>query len=136
MATETMTPAFELAALRKAREPQAVVVDARRWAQNVGLTATDSGADHAFSSENLVRRDFQVAPTTSNFQHLSSRFTTERHVLVGAGTDRPDYLPQLHWEYVSLADAASAAGWKLDNKETTSQKQVTSWLARALRSIG
>ena len=136
MTTDTMTLAFELAALRQVREPQTVVVDARRWAQNVGLVSTDSCAAHVFSAEHLIRRDFQVAPTTSDFQQLSSQFTTERHVLVGAAPDRPDYLPQHHWEYVALANAASAASWELDNEETTSRKQVTSWLARVFRSQG
>ena len=136
MTTDTITLAFELAALRQVREPQAVVVDARRWAQNVGLVSTDSCAAYVFSAEHLIRRDFQVAPTTSDFQHLFSRFTTERHVLVGAAPDRPDYLPQHHWEYVALANAASAASWELDNEETTSRKQVTSWLARVFRSLG
>ena len=136
MTTDTMTLAFELAALRQARDPQAVVVDARRWAQNVGLVSTDSCAAHAFSAKHLIRRDFQVAPTTSNFQHLSSRVTTERHVLVGEAPDCPDYLPQQHWEYIALAEAASAASWELDNEETTSRKQVTSWLARVFRSNG
>ncbi|WP_323174445.1 hypothetical protein [Natrialba sp. PRR66] len=135
MSSETMTLAFELAALQQAHEPQAVVVDTRRWAQNVGLTTEDSGAAHAFSSENLVRRDFQVTPTTSNFQHLHNRFTTERHVLVGEAPDRPDYLPQ-YWEYFALEDAASAAGWDLKNTEITPRKQLTSWLARVLRSRG
>ena len=131
-----MTLAFELAAIQQAREPQAVVVEARRWAQNVGLITADAGAAHAFSSENLVRRDFQVTPTTSNFQHLRSRFTTERHVLIGEALDRPDYLPQHHWEYFVLADAASAAGWDLENTETSPRKQLSSWLALAFRSYG
>ncbi|WP_142860845.1 DUF7124 domain-containing protein [Salinigranum halophilum] len=134
MTTDTMTLAFELAALRQIREPQAVIVDARRWAQNVGLVSTDSCAAHVFSAEHLIRRDFQIAPTASNFQHLSSRITTERHVLVGESPDRPDYLPQHHWEYFALADAASAADWELDNNEAKPRKQLTSWLARVFRS--
>jgi hypothetical protein len=136
MATDSIALAFELAALRQVREPQAVIVDARRWAQNVGLVSTDSCAAHAFSAEHLIRRDFQVAPTTSNFQQLSGRSTTERHVLVGEAPDRPDYLPRKHWEYFALGDAASAASWELDNEETTSRKQVTTWLARVFRSEG
>ena len=135
MTTDIMTLAIELAALRQAREPQAVVVDARRWAQNVGITSADSGTAHAFSAKHLIRRDFQVAPTTSNFQHLSSQFTTERHVLIGEAPDRPDFLPQHHWEYFALVDAASAAGRELDDKETTSRKQVVSLLARVFRIL-
>ena len=136
MTTDTITFAFELAALRQIREPQAVVIDARRWAQNVGITSADSGTAHAFSAEHLIRRDFHVAPTTSNFQHLFSRFTTERHVLVGRDPDRPDYLPQHHWEYFPLVDAASAAGWELDDKETTCFREVVSLLARLFRKLG
>jgi hypothetical protein len=135
MTTDTITLAFELSALRQGREPQAVVVDARRWAQNVGLASTDSDTAHAFSTEHLIRRDCQVAPTTSNFQRLSSRFTTERHVLVGEGPDRPEFLAQ-HWEYFPLADAASAASWELDTEATTSRKPVPSWLARVFKSKG
>jgi len=136
MTTGTMTLAFELSALEQVREPQAVVVDARRWTQNVGLVSIDSCAAHAFSAKHLIRRDFQVAPTTSNFQHLSSRVTTERHVLVGEAPDRPEYLPQQHWEYFALADAANAAGWELHNKERTAWKQMTSWLARLFKRYG
>jgi hypothetical protein len=136
MTTETMTLAFEVAALQQVREPQAVVVDTRRWAQNVGLVSTEPDAAHAFSAEHVIRRDFLVRPTASNFQHLSGRFTTERHVLVGETPDRPDDLPQHHWEYFALADAASAASWELDGEEPTSQKQVASWLARVFGSRG
>ena len=110
MPSETMTLAFELAAIQQARGPQAVIVETRRRAQNVSLITEDAGAAHAFSSENLVRRDFQVMPTTSNIRHLRNQFTKERHVLIGEALDRPDYLPQHHWEYFVLADAASAAG--------------------------
>ncbi|WP_449289188.1 DUF7124 domain-containing protein [Natrinema gari] len=92
MTGESMTLAFELAALQQAREPQAVVVDARRWAQNVGLTAAESGAAHAFSSTNLVRLAFRVAPTSPNFTRLHNRFTTERHVLVSEAPD-PSRVP-------------------------------------------
>jgi hypothetical protein len=134
MPSETMTLAFELAAIQQTREPQAVIVEARRWAQSVGLITADAGAAHTFSSENLVRRDFQVMPTTSNVQHLRNQFTTERHVLIGEALDRPDYLPQHHWEYFVLADAASAAGWELENTETSPRKQFSSWLARVFRS--
>jgi hypothetical protein len=136
MTTETMTLAFELAALQQVREPRAVVVDARRWARNVGLVSTDFDATHAFSAKHLVRRDFQIAPTTSNLQNFSSRSTTERHVLVAEAPDRPAYLPQHYWEYFTLADAASAAGWELDDKETTPRGRLTSWLARVLGSVG
>ncbi|POG54214.1 hypothetical protein AUR65_016280 [Haloferax marisrubri] len=133
MTGETMTLAFELAALRQTREPQAVVVDARRWAQNVGLISTDFGAAHAFSAKYLVRRDFQVMPTASDLRHLGSQYDTERHVLIGTTSNRPEYLPPQHWEYLSLADAATAAGWSLENPETTLREQWTARLYRVLR---
>jgi hypothetical protein len=127
-----MTLAFELAALQQVREPQAVVVDARRWAQNVGLVSTDSDTAHAFSAEHLIRRDFQVRPTPSNFQRLGSQFRTERHVLVGAVSNRPDYLLRPQWEYRSLGDAADAAGWELETRDAPPWTRWTAWLNRIL----
>ncbi|WP_240479584.1 DUF7124 domain-containing protein [Haloprofundus marisrubri] len=129
-----MTLAFELASLQQIREPQAVVVDARRWAQNVGLVSTDSDAAHAFSAEHLIRRDFQVRPTSSNFQRLCSQFNTERHVLVGAVSNHPGYLPQPRWEYLSLGDAADAAGWELETPDTPPRTRWTARLNRILRT--
>ena len=134
MTSETMTLAFELATLQQTRDPQAVVVDARRWAQSVGLVSTDSDAAHAFSAEHLIRRDFQVRPTVSDLRRLRSQFGTERHVLIGVTSNEPGYLPQHQWEYLRLADAADAADWDLETPETTPQTQSAPWLSRILRT--
>jgi len=133
MTGATMTLAFELAALRQAREPQAVVVDARRWAQHVGLTTTDHDAAGALSAEHLVRRAFQVRPTVENFRGLCSRFPTQRHVLIGDGPDRPDSLPDDQWEYLGLDDAAGAAGWEVWDDEPRSRDP---WASRLVRALG
>ncbi|AKU09677.1 DUF7124 domain-containing protein [Haloferax gibbonsii] len=133
MADEHMTLAFELAALRRTRDPQAVVADARRWAQYVGLLSTNLEAAHAFSATHLVRRDFQLRPTTSSFRELSSRVETERHVLVGTASNRPAYLPSQHWEYLSLEAAATAAGWELEPPKTTRRERWSAWLSGLLR---
>jgi hypothetical protein len=134
MSSETMTLAFELAALQRTREPQAVVVDARRWAQHVGLLSTDPDAADAFSAEHLVRRDFQGRPTVSTLRRLSSQFETERHVLVGDAPERPESLPQDGWEYLGLEDAATAAGWDLEAPETTSRTRWSRWSDRVSRT--
>ena len=134
MTTDTMTLAFELAALRQVREPQAVVVDARRWAQHVGLLSTDVDAAHAFSAEHLIRRDFHVRPTSSNFQRLCSQFTTERHVLVGVVSNRPDSLSRSQWAYLTIRDAADAAGWALEPPDTPPRRRWTALLNRVLRT--
>ncbi|EMA42242.1 DUF7124 domain-containing protein [Halococcus hamelinensis] len=128
-----MTLAFELAALRQARDPQAVVVDARRWARNVGLLSADPAAADAFCAEHLVRRDFRARPTAWDLQDLSTQFETERYVLIGTTPDRPAYLLRQRWEYLRLADAASAAGWNLGNSETRSGRWLTAWLNQVLR---
>lgn len=134
MPSETMTLAFELAALQRVRDPQAVVVDARRWAQNVGLLSTDSDDADAFSAEHLVRRDFQMRPTLSNLFYLRSRFETERYVLVGDAAEEPDYLPQHRWEYLRLGDAATAADWELEDSNTSPWKRWTGWSSRIFRT--
>ncbi|ELZ59610.1 MULTISPECIES: hypothetical protein [unclassified Haloferax] len=133
MADEHMTLAFELAALRRARDPQAVVTDARRWAQYVGLLSTNPEAAHAFSATHLVRRDFQLRPTASSFRELSSRVETERYVLVGTASNRPAYLPSQRWEYLRLEAAATAAGWELENPNTTRRERWSAWLSGLLR---
>ena len=130
MSSDTMTLAFELAALQRTREPQAVVVDARRWAQHVGLLSADPDAADAFSAEHLVRRDFQARLTVLSLRHLSSRFETERHVLVGDASEQPEFLPQDGWEYLGLEDAATAAGWDLVDSETTSRTRWSRWSDR------
>ena len=134
MTSETMTLAFELAALQRTREPQAVVVDARRWAQHVGLLSADPDAADVFSAEHLVRRDFQARLTVLSLRHLSSRFETERHVLIGDASEQPESLPQDGWEYLGLEDAATAAGWDLVDSETTSRTRWSRWSDRVSRT--
>jgi hypothetical protein len=134
MSSDTMTLAFELAALQRTREPQAVVVDARRWAQHVGLLSADPDAADAFSAEHLVRRDFQARSTVLSLRHLSSRFETERHVLVGDASEQPEFLPQDGWEYLGLEDAATAAGWDLEDPETKSRTRWSRWSDRVSRT--
>jgi len=124
MTGETMTLAFELAALWRAHDPQSVVVDARRWAGDVGLVTTDSKSARAFSAENLVRRDFQVRPTVTDLQRLHNRVDSERYVLIGDAPDRPEYVPPDRWEYLSLEQAAGAAGWNIENTATRSRRSL------------
>lgn len=120
-----MTLAFELAALRRANDPQSVVVDARRWAGDVGLVTTDSRSARAFGAEHLVRRDFQVRPTVRDLRRLGSRVDSERYVLVGDAPDRPGYVPPNRWEYLRLEEAADAAGWSIENTETRSRRSLS-----------
>ncbi|RJT07839.1 hypothetical protein [Halococcus sp. IIIV-5B] len=132
MADNSMTLAFELAALRRTRDPQAVVVDARRWARTVGLLSADPVAAHGFCAEHLVRRDFRARPTAWDLRDLSTQFETERYVLVGTTPDRPMYLPRQRWEYLPLVDAATAAGWDIEQPERGRASRLTAWLNRAL----
>jgi hypothetical protein len=73
-----------------------------------------------------------VRPTPSNFQRLCSQFQTERHVLVGAVPNRPDYLPRPQWEYRRLGDAADAAGWELEPSGTPPWTRWSAWLNHIL----
>ena len=119
MAGETVTLVFELDALKRVRDPQAVVVDARRWAQNVCLATSDPTVAKTFSTTNLLRWECQVAPTASALQQLPQRFQTDRYVLVGEASGRPDYLPTDQWEYRNLVVAAEAANWELETQKRT-----------------
>jgi len=136
MTGETMTLAFELAALRRAHDPQSVVVDARRWAGDVGLVTTDRRSARAFSAENLVRRDFQVKPIIPDLQRLHNRVDSGRYVLIGDAPDRPEYVPPKRWEYLSLERAAGAAGWSIENTERGSRRSLAATAIQRLLKRG
>ncbi|WP_277543364.1 DUF7124 domain-containing protein [Haloarcula laminariae] len=129
-----MTLVFELDALKRVMEPQAVVVDARRWAQHVCLATTDPESAQTFSTVNLLRWECQVEPAVSTFQQLSQRFQTDRYVLVGVSSGRPDYLPADQWDYRNLTVAAEAANWEIETQKTPLQQRCADRLA-ALRRL-
>jgi len=117
MAGETVTLVFELDALKRVRDPQAVVVDARRWAQNVCLATSDPTVAKTFSTTNLLRWECQVEPIASTFQQSPSGSRRIDTSWSGASSGRPDYLPADQWDYRNLAVAAKVANWEIETQQ-------------------
>lgn len=132
MVGETMTLVFQFDAIRRIRDPQAAIIDARRWVESIGVVSANLDTTRAWSSETTVRWNFRSQPMPSNFQHLSRQFQTERNVLIGTTTIRPRYLPESDWEYLCLTDAADAAGWAIEPSKTNAH---SGWLDRLVREL-
>lgn len=116
--SDTLTLVFELDALQRLADPEAVLADADAWTAAVGIASeeTPEGAA-AFSRRVEARPDF-VASVTGESDGLAvvkRQYPTARHVFVGATDANADRrsVKSLGWEYVALEDAAAKAGWEL-----------------------
>lgn len=129
----SLTLAFELAALRRLSDPEAAVASAREWSANVGVvTDRPPHVLTKFTRDNYIRNDFEPAtePAAETLQHLLAHFDTDRFVFVAATADgAPD-----GWEYQSLREAASEAGWEItpdpDAESEASRRERSSGRAR------
>ena len=113
----SLTLAFDVAALRRLRDPGEVVADARTWADHVGVVTTDAlPALTKFTRDNGLDPDFTSGPTGVDAETLSDAMAaheTDRYVYVGTTDDHRELATAAGWEYRSVEDAASAAEWRL-----------------------
>ena len=64
---------------------------------------------------------------------VPQRFQTDRYVLVGASSGRPDYLPADQWDYRNLAVAAKVANWEIETQQPPLLQQWVERLASLRR---
>lgn len=116
----TMTLAFELSALRALADPGAVFTDARQWSAYVGVVSDEpTYVVTNFTRKRRIRQDFFSGPKGKgeSLASVKRQFDTDRHVFIGT-TDADADLADTHgWEYLSVEDAAEAAGWALAPEE-------------------
>lgn len=126
MATEghdTVTLAFELAALRRFADPAGVLADAHHWTTSIGVASDEStpvvrkfGREHGyrfdfFSGSRSERESLQVI--IDQPEHDADRF-----VLVAEGEALREYAEGIGWEFLTVEEAAETAGWPLHTGET------------------
>lgn len=123
-----MTLAFELDALQVLAEPTEVFSDARRWTEYVGvISEKPTYVVTNFTRKNRIRQDFFSGPRGrhESLENVKRQFDTERHVFIGTDDEDRDLAEAVEWEYLSVEDAADAAGWTLseadDAPETTAE---------------
>lgn len=118
--TDDMTMALTLAAVRQLANPGAAVCDATDWADWIGLVGNVSVEQlDRHCDEFSIDPDFINATGTDPAERLSgiergSMFHAQRLVVVGT-RDEQSLATDVGWEFVSITEAASKAGWDLEN---------------------
>lgn len=111
-----MTLAFELGALKELADPNAVVDDARRWTEYIGVVSEKpTYVVTNFTRKHRIRQDFFSGPrgVAESLGNVKSQFDTDRHVFVGTTEEAADIAEEVGWEFLPLGEAAEAAGWEL-----------------------
>ena len=113
-----MTLAFELKALKRLANPEAVFSDARSWSEYVGvISEKPTYVVTNFTRKNRIRQDFFSGPRgrEESLENVRAQFQTDRHVFIGVDDEDAALADDLEWEYLPLEQAAEAAGWTLDD---------------------
>ena len=122
-----MTLAFELAALKRLADPEAVFADARTWSEYVGVVSDKpTYVVTNFTRKNRIRQDFFSGPRgkEESLDNVKRQFDTDRHVFVGVPDgDDPAVAESVDWEFLPIEQAAEAAEWELGDPESTRRKR-------------
>lgn len=113
---DSMTLAFDLAALEELADPEAVFQDARTWSEYVGIVSErPTYVVTKFAREHRIRQDFFSGPRgrAESLDQIGEQFQTDRHVFVGASEADAELAESVGWEYLSVMEAADAADWEL-----------------------
>jgi hypothetical protein len=116
-----MTLAFELEALKQLADPEAVFNDARQWTEYVGVVSDEpTYVVTNFTRKHRVRQDFFSGPRgkAESLANVRKQFDTARHVFVGSDEEDREIAEEHDWEYLSLEEAAEAAGWEIGEPES------------------
>lgn len=111
-----MTLAFELEALKRLADPEAVFADARIWSEYVGVVSEKpTYVVTNFTRKKRIRQDFFSGPRgrEESLENVKRQFDTDRHVFVGTNEEDATLADDVGWEFVDIETAADAAGWEL-----------------------
>jgi hypothetical protein len=115
-----MTLAFDLAALKRLAEPEAVFTDARQWSEYVGvISEKPTYVVTNFTRKHRIRQDFFSGPRgrEESLANVREQFGTARHVYVGVDEADEALAADAGWEFIEVESAADAAGWELGDPE-------------------
>jgi len=121
VASTDLTLAVSLGALGRLVRPDRALEDAATWASHVGIVSSEpSYIERRRVREAGYYQEFLSGPR-SIMEALSSvrnNFQTERYVLVGTDETSGAVEAVSGWTYQSVADAATAADWRLATPRT------------------
>jgi hypothetical protein len=115
----TMTLAFELEALKRLADPNAVFDDARKWTEYVGvLSDQPTYVVTNFTRKRRIRQDFFSGPrgVRESLDNVGEQFDTDRHVFVGTTEEDREAAADADWEYLTIEEAAEFADWDLGDE--------------------
>lgn len=106
---------FERAALERLADPAGAVADARTWSDGVGVFDADRDRARTFLDDVGADPDFLTgaADLQTSLGVVRQRNPVDRHVLIGVGGDARETATAVGWAYLTVAEAAAAAGWDL-----------------------
>lgn len=132
-ASNDMTLAFELEALKRLSEPDVVFTDARQWTAYIGVVSEKpTYVVTNFTRKNRIRQDFFSGPRgeKESLTNVKEQFDTDRHVFIGTTENDQALAEETDWEYLDIEDAAGAADWTLgssDTQTTQSEPERDDW---------
>lgn len=130
---ETITLAFELAALERLADPAGVIRDTQRWTSHLGIVSDEPthlvrkrARDYGFNPDFLPGpRD--KAESLPKIRHQPEH-DADRYVLVSADAEMEPIAIRHDWEFRSIEDAAETAGWRVHDGDVDEQDdQRTGW---------
>ena len=115
---ETITLAFELAALERLTDPADVIRDTQQWTNHLGIVSDEPthlvrkrARDYGFNP------DFLPGPRDKPESLVKIRNQPEhdagRYILVADDAEIEEAAERVGWEYQPIEEAAETAGWRL-----------------------
>lgn len=123
-ATDDMTLAFDLEALKNLAHPDTVFTEARRFSQYTGVVSENpTYVITNFTRKHRIAQDFFSGPNdpVESLENIMEQFDTERYVYIGTGEDHRETAEESDWEYLPVEEAAEAAEWELGEAQPATQ---------------
>lgn len=112
----SMTLVLTVSAVERLADPAAVVADARRWSDTVGIvggTRASISEVQTYVDGLAAEPDVVAGRSGGGLASIRQQLPTERHVLVGTTDEQADIGAALGWEFLAVETAAEEAGWSL-----------------------
>ncbi len=119
---ETITLAFELAALERLADPSGVIRDTQRWTDHLGIVSDEPthlvrkrARDYGLSPDFLPgprNREESLAKIRHQPEHAADRF-----IFVSTDESLRPVAERHDWEFRPIEEAAETAGWRLHSGE-------------------
>lgn len=115
---EAMTLVLTVSAVERLADPAAVVADARRWSDTVGIvggTRASISEVQTYVDGLEAEPDVVAGRSGGGLASIRQRLPTDRHVLLGTTEEQEDMGAALGWEYIPIETAAEKAGWTIES---------------------